>query len=587
MTATAACDFGRRLQTPSPSHPVFRVNRKGRFRHPKALVCQGTGYGLADTRTIFESIPAEAGVGGAGGKSTYDALKAADGVWERMKNMDGQSSSREKSNFVVEKPEPLKEAIGFDAIVCGGTLGIFVACALQIRGLKVAVVERGPLRGRKQEWNISRKELAELGEIGILKPEELEECINIEWQDVRAGFHNGTDMWTSDVLNLGISPERLIKKCVAQFVKAGGVVFERTSVGSVSIHENGVALDMASANESVRLTTRILLDCMGNFSPIVQQIRQGQKPDGACLVVGTLAEGFTDNSYSDLICTTTPAKAPGTRGNLQYFWEAFPAGSGSSDRTTYMFAYMSVSKSQPTLEDMFADYWKLMPKYQGVDLSSLTFKRPMFGVFPTFKDSPIRPGFNRVLQIGDASGLQSPLSFGGFGSMLRHLNRLTCGLEEALEVGALDRGSLGLLNAYNPGLSGSWMMQKAMSVREDTPPDFINTLLSNNFQAMGNLGDWVIKPFLQDVPQFGPLALTLMSQMVTRPLFLPAIIQNVGIDAVIEWFPHFGNLCLYGWLYILTAPLRPVTRFLPARDGYRFRRMVDIWEYGSGNDFKL
>jgi hypothetical protein len=27
---------------------------------------------------------------------------------------------------------------------------------------RVAVVERGPLRGREQEWNISRKELQEL-----------------------------------------------------------------------------------------------------------------------------------------------------------------------------------------------------------------------------------------------------------------------------------------------------------------------------------------------------------------------------------------------------------------------------------------
>lgn len=26
--------------------------------------------------------------------------------------------------------------------------------------------------------------------------------------------------------------------------------------------------------------------------------------------------------------------------NVQYFWEAFPAGSGPTDRTTYMFAYM-------------------------------------------------------------------------------------------------------------------------------------------------------------------------------------------------------------------------------------------------------
>lgn len=35
--------------------------------------------------------------------------------------------------------------------------GIFAAAALAARGLRVAVVERGPLRGRAQEWNISRK----------------------------------------------------------------------------------------------------------------------------------------------------------------------------------------------------------------------------------------------------------------------------------------------------------------------------------------------------------------------------------------------------------------------------------------------
>lgn len=136
-------------------------------------------------------------------------------------------------------------------------------------------------------------------------------------------------------------------------------------------------------------------------------------------------------------------------------------------------------------------------KSEGTDLDTLKIKRALFGFFPTFKDSPLQPAFNRVLQIGDASGLQSPLSFGGFGSLLRHLNRLTDGLVEALEVGAVDRASLGLINSYNPGLSGSWMMQKAMSVRKDSPPDFVNTLLSNNFGAMEYLGDWAMKPFLQ------------------------------------------------------------------------------------------
>lgn len=40
-----------------------------------------------------------------------------------------------------------------------GTLGIFLGATLARQGKKVAVVERGRLRGRAQEWNISRADM--------------------------------------------------------------------------------------------------------------------------------------------------------------------------------------------------------------------------------------------------------------------------------------------------------------------------------------------------------------------------------------------------------------------------------------------
>lgn len=46
-----------------------------------------------------------------------------------------------------------------DIVVLGGTLGIFMAAALQLQGKNVAVIERGPVAGRDQEWNISRAEM--------------------------------------------------------------------------------------------------------------------------------------------------------------------------------------------------------------------------------------------------------------------------------------------------------------------------------------------------------------------------------------------------------------------------------------------
>ena len=47
----------------------------------------------------------------------------------------------------------------FDVLVLGGTLGIFLAAALALRGKRVAVIERNQLRGRDQEWNISRADM--------------------------------------------------------------------------------------------------------------------------------------------------------------------------------------------------------------------------------------------------------------------------------------------------------------------------------------------------------------------------------------------------------------------------------------------
>lgn len=49
-----------------------------------------------------------------------------------------------------------------------------------------------------------------------------------------------------------------------------------------------------------------------------------------------------------------------------YIMQAFPAGSGPMDRTTYMFTYVDPQPGCPTLEDLLEDYWDLMPKYQVV-----------------------------------------------------------------------------------------------------------------------------------------------------------------------------------------------------------------------------
>jgi hypothetical protein len=74
--------------------------------------------------------------------------------------------------------------------VCGGTLGIFIALSLQLKGYRVAVIEAGKLMGREQEWNISMKEMLELVELGVLTVEDIDEAVTTEFPGCRAGFKN-------------------------------------------------------------------------------------------------------------------------------------------------------------------------------------------------------------------------------------------------------------------------------------------------------------------------------------------------------------------------------------------------------------
>ena len=229
-------------------------------------------------------------------------------------------------NVVTENPKNL-ESVEFDVIICGGTLGILIASALAVRGVRVALLERGILRGREQEWNISRKELEVFRELELLTADELTQAIVTEYNPARVSFQGGTEVWVEDVLNIGVNPIYLLETLKTRFLKLGGKLFENTPFNDAVVHPNGVIVNN-------QFTAKLLLDAMGNLSPISQQARQGKKPDALCLVVGTCAKGYPENNSGDLLLSFTALE-----NQCQYFWEAFPAKDG---RTTYLPIWMQI-----------------------------------------------------------------------------------------------------------------------------------------------------------------------------------------------------------------------------------------------------
>ncbi|VAH69345.1 unnamed protein product [Triticum turgidum subsp. durum] len=583
----ASC-HGRRLALTPPvcRRGLVRVRASGDKAQPPP----------SRTQMIMDKISSAGDeVGGAGGAYSYDALKRLDQICSSICSapLEVSSSSKAPPQIVtrVQGPAPAAAAdLGaetFDVLVCGGTLGIFIATALSYRGLRVGIVERGTVKGREQEWNISRKELMEIVQVGILSEAEAEQVVTSDFNPNRCGFEGKGEIWVEDILHLGISPVKLVEIMKGRFISSGGEIFEGKSVSSISVHDDLAVLQLSDGD---RLRCRLVVDAMGNFSPIVRQIRSGRRPDGLCLVVGACARGFEKNTTSDVIFSSSSVKKVGdSGGSVQLFWEAFPAGSGPTDRTTYMFTYVDPQFGCPKLEELLEMFWDLMPGYQDTVLDNLDIRRVIYGIFPTYRDSPLPAAFDRILQVGDASGIQSPVSFGGFGSLTRHLGRLSNGVYEAVSGDFLDAQSLKLLNPYMPNLSASWLFQRAMSTRPgtDISPTFINELLFANFQSMQKLGDSVLRPFLQDVIQFGPLVKTLGLVMISRPQILPEIFRQVGVGVILNWSGHFVMLGYYTFLSSFLGPaVRPWVESLAPRDRYQWERYLEAWEYGAGLDYR-
>ncbi len=582
--------------------------------------------------------------GGAGGSSTWDAFLQTEANWAKLKASKAfsydikwlqrvQNGIPPPTAFVTDdgamgNPQCWAKlravadgkALDFDIVVCGGTLGIFFATALQLQGHKVCVVEAGRIRGREQEWNISMEELLQLIKLGLLTQDDVDAAVTTEFPGCRSGFKNqevtplkggyfengiGYECFTPNVLNLGVSPTILLERVSKRFIELGGTIQEQTRLQGVVVSEAlGAAVDLGDVHQEP-ITTRLVLDCMGNASPISRQQRYGQKPDGVCAVVGSCAAGYdaSDNLVGDIIYTNTEMQNKGPQGMQQYFWETFPVGIGrngkepgtSNVKTTYMFTYMDASDDRPSFATLMEDYWNLLPMYQPSiqdPEDDLDVKRVLFAYFPTYRDSPLQPQWSRVLAVGDASGIQSPLSFGGFGALTRHLGRITGAVSEALDKDCLQKEDLAEINAYTPNLSATWMFQRAMSVRmgRTVDPKFVNRLLATNFEVMEEMGPRTIKPFLQDVVRFDGLVGSLARSFVADPMFMPQIVQHVGIPTLVDWLGHVSMMGLYTVLDGVASPIVEsvlTTAIKDPRTAFQWRRRMEAWKFGSGRDYTL
>ena len=441
----------------------------------------------------------------------------------------------------------------YDIIYIGGALGSIHAAVMAKLGYKVLLVERLPFGKMNREWNISRDEIQSLINLGLLTNAELAEIISREYKDGFNKFFDGNNpaslkssvLHTPTVLNIALDSEKFLTLCGQKLQAAGGDIWDETEFFQVNISSTEVTINVQHlpTGKERQVRGRLLIDAMGTASPIAWQLNGGRAFDSVCPTVGAVIEkgfdsGVWDSEYGDVLYSHGDI----SRGR-QLIWELFP-GVGE-ELTIYLFHYHEVNEKNPgSLLEMYEDFFAILPEYRRCDLDKLVLKKPTFGYIPGHfsTDSGDRTiAVDRLIAIGDAASLQSPLVFTGFGSLVRNLERLTTLLNTALKHDLLSQQHLNKIRAYQSNVAVMWLFSKGMMVPTSKfiAPQMINSMLNTFFGLLTDETPEVTDNFIKDRCDWFTFNRLALKAAMKNPTLLLWIWQLAGWRDLLRWLGNY------------------------------------------------
>lgn len=507
-------------------------------------------------------------------KGEYDLQRV---YWWEKRWREGVKNPQKPKQVIFEKKSAeigSQQELEYDLIYIGGALGVIHAAVMARLGYRILLIERLSFGRMNREWNISRSELQSLIDLGLFAPAEIESLIAREYKDGFNKFFDANNppfakaaiLHTPTVLNIALDTEKLLHLCGEKLRAAGGKIADETEFIRANIEEKGVVV------EAVHLPTkteqsfrgRLIVDAMGTASPIAWQLNGTSAFNSVCPTVGAVIDGgfepgVWDSNYGDVLNSHGDI----SRGR-QLIWELFP-GRGN-ELAIYLFHYHQVHPENPgSLLEMYEDFFTILPEYRRCNTDDLVWKKPTFGYIPghfSLGSSDRQVAFDRLICIGDAASLQSPLVFTGFGSLVRNLPRLTELLDAALKHDLLDAKSLNQIRAYQSNISVTWLFSKGMMVPTGKflPPQRINSILNTFFGILADSPPEVAETFIKDKTDWLMFTGLALKAARTNPLLLVWILDFVNFKEVGLWSISYLNFTFLGLMSFLFGWLPNFTR---------------------------
>jgi lycopene cyclase CruA len=524
-------------------------------------------------------------------------------TWQSMVQ---SSANLDYAEVVVTEERPaLPEIDTFDILYAGGGLNLLNAAVMTVRyGLRVLVFDRFTVGAVHREWNISRDELRELLDVGLLTPDELESVIQREYSDGLVRFHpenitvEPAELHLKNVLNVAVDAEKLTALCVEKIRTHAprgsqpNVILHNTTFIRCAVQpSHGVTIDVTNADgEQHSYGAHLLIDGMGSTSPIACQLNCGRPFSLVCPTVGTVAHGYKqgtglqeiDPAVGEVLVSTEDA-----RKGRQLIWEAFP---GVGDQVAIYLFYYAETGSHVDLLELFDDFFALLPSYKNTE--NVEILKPVYGFIPAgynislpWQKEPKVLAYDRVLSLGDAAAFQSPLTFCGFGSYVRNLRRITTLLHEALITDCLGANDLNNIRASEavPAVArafSKFMIAKPANVE---PLWQVNETLNVFCNVLAKLGPQVTNAFFKD--RIGWLDYTRV--VLNTPGYYPRIyrlaLSTLSPTEMLGWITAWlklGRQSALFTLYRLIKPLlhSPIGRILTQKVSPKTRLYLSIFD---------
>ena len=471
--------------------------------------------------------------------------------------------------FRQDTPHSIPHSSSYDIIYIGGALGVIHAAVMARFGYRVLLVERLPFGRMNREWNISRSEFQSLIDLGLFTKAEFESVIAKEYQDGYNKFFDGNlapklkanVLHTPTVLNVALDSRKFLELCGDKLRRAGGEIWDETEFIKARVSPEQVTVELVHlpTEASKQVSGRLLIDAMGTASPIAWQLNGGRAFDSVCPTVGAVIEsgfdpGVWDADYGDVLNSHGDI----SRGR-QLIWELFPGQ--KEELTIYLFHYHQVHPDNPgSLLEMYEDFFTILPEYRRCDMEKLVWKKPTFGYIPGHfsvgkRDRTV--AFDRLLAIGDAASLQSPLVFTGFGSLIRNLARLTSLLDTVLRHDLLQAEHLNQIRAYQSNVAVTWLFSKGMMVPtgKTLAPEQINAMLNTFFGLLADEPPEVADTFIKDRTDWLMFTRLALKAARKNPAIILWIWEMAGSKDLVRWTGSFlafsldalKNFVLGGW----------------------------------------